>query len=58
MFFLLQTLDFIQKKGDFVGKVLLHLGTSAIMDLLLRLVTCVEAPNLRARVLSVSRLRG
>lgn len=46
------TLDFIKVKDDFVGTVLSHLGTSAIMDLLLRLVTCVEAPNLRARVLS------
>lgn len=46
------TLDFIKSKPDFVGSVLKHLGTSAIMDLLLRLITCVEAPNMRARVLS------
>nr|CAB3265861.1 serine/threonine-protein phosphatase 6 regulatory subunit 3 [Phallusia mammillata] len=46
------TLEFIKTKSDFLGSVLKHLGTSAIMDLLLRLVTCVEAVDLRAQVLS------
>jgi len=45
------TLEYIKSKDDFLGKVLKHLGTSAIMDLLLRLVTCVEALELRAQVL-------
>uniref|UniRef100_H2ZK15 Uncharacterized protein n=1 Tax=Ciona savignyi TaxID=51511 RepID=H2ZK15_CIOSA len=47
------TLDYIKSRPDFLGSVLKHLGTSAIMDLLLRLVTCVEAADLRAQVLSV-----
>uniref|UniRef100_F6UNS9 Uncharacterized protein n=1 Tax=Ciona intestinalis TaxID=7719 RepID=F6UNS9_CIOIN len=46
------TLDYIKSRPDFLGTVLKHLGTSAIMDLLLRLVTCVEAVDLRAQVLS------
>uniref|UniRef100_H2ZK14 Uncharacterized protein n=1 Tax=Ciona savignyi TaxID=51511 RepID=H2ZK14_CIOSA len=46
------TLDYIKSRPDFLGSVLKHLGTSAIMDLLLRLVTCVEAADLRAQVLS------
>ena len=51
-----QTLDFIKSKQDFLGSVLKHLGTSAIMDLLLRLVTCVESEELRAQILAVSFL--
>lgn len=46
------TLDFIKSKQDFLGSVLKHLGTSAIMDLLLRLVTCVESEELRAQILA------
>lgn len=34
--------------------LLQHIGTSAIMDLLLRLLTCVERPQLRQDVVNVS----
>ncbi|XP_072889784.1 serine/threonine-protein phosphatase 6 regulatory subunit 3-like isoform X2 [Hemitrygon akajei] len=47
-----QIVDFLRKKDDFVGLLLKHIGTSAIMDLLLRLLTCVEQPNLRQDVLN------
>nr|XP_039253529.1 serine/threonine-protein phosphatase 6 regulatory subunit 3-like isoform X1 [Styela clava] len=46
------TLEYIKSQDDFLASVLKHLGTSAIMDLLLRMVTCVEAADLRAQVLS------
>lgn len=45
---------FLKKKGRFVGLVLRHIGTSALVDLLLRLVSCVEPPGLRQEVLHVS----
>lgn len=53
-----QTLDYIKTHEDFLASVLKHLGTSAIMDLLLRMVTCVEAAELRAQVLTVCDLLG
>lgn len=46
--------QFLKKKDGFVGLLLEHLGTSALMDLLLRLVSCVEPPGLRRDVLHVS----
>ena len=48
-------LDFIKVKEDFIGCVLGHLGTSAIMDLLLRLVTCVEEIPLKTQLQAVSK---
>lgn len=54
----LQLVSFLRKKDDFVGLLLQHLGTSAIMDLLLRLLTCVERPQLRQEVVNVSSGRG
>lgn len=45
---------FLRKKDKFVSLVLRHLGTSALMDLLLRLVSCVEPVGLRQEVLHVS----
>ncbi|XP_068953371.1 serine/threonine-protein phosphatase 6 regulatory subunit 1 isoform X6 [Petaurus breviceps papuanus] len=42
--------SFLRKKADFVPLLLCHIGTSAIMDLLLRLLTCVEQPPLRQEV--------
>uniref|UniRef100_A0A6I8PE55 Protein phosphatase 6 regulatory subunit 1 n=1 Tax=Ornithorhynchus anatinus TaxID=9258 RepID=A0A6I8PE55_ORNAN len=45
-----QIVSFLQKKDDFVPLLLRHIGTSAIMDLLLRLLTCVEGPRLRQHV--------
>ncbi|XP_076986855.1 serine/threonine-protein phosphatase 6 regulatory subunit 1 isoform X3 [Tamandua tetradactyla] len=47
-----QLVSFLRKKDDFVGLLLQHLGTSAIMDLLLRLLTCVERPQLRQDVVN------
>ncbi|XP_069480212.1 serine/threonine-protein phosphatase 6 regulatory subunit 3 isoform X3 [Ambystoma mexicanum] len=47
-----QIVDFLKKKDDFVDLILKHIGTSAIMDLLLRLLTCIEPPQLRQDVLS------
>ncbi|KAI0242408.1 Serine/threonine-protein phosphatase 6 regulatory subunit 3 [Lamellibrachia satsuma] len=40
-------IEFLRGKDDFVGQLLHHLGTSAIMDLLLRLITCIESPECR-----------
>ncbi|XP_052810204.1 serine/threonine-protein phosphatase 6 regulatory subunit 3-like isoform X3 [Mya arenaria] len=41
------TLKFLQEREDFVGVMLRHIGTSAIMDLLLRLLTCIESPEVK-----------
>lgn len=49
-----QLVSFLRKKDDFVDLLLQHIGTSAIMDLLLRLLTCVERPQLRQEVVTVS----
>ncbi|XP_037371035.1 serine/threonine-protein phosphatase 6 regulatory subunit 2 [Talpa occidentalis] len=46
-----QVVAFLRKRGQFVGLVLRHLGTSALMDLLLRLVSCAEPSGLRREVL-------
>ncbi|XP_022374564.1 serine/threonine-protein phosphatase 6 regulatory subunit 2 isoform X5 [Enhydra lutris kenyoni] len=46
-----QVIQFLRKKDGFVGLVLKHLGTSALMDLLLRLISCVEPAGLRRDVL-------
>lgn len=48
-----QIVAFLRKKDDFVNLLLCHIGTSAIMDLLLRLLTCVEQPQLRQDVFNV-----
>ncbi|XP_063157248.1 serine/threonine-protein phosphatase 6 regulatory subunit 1 isoform X4 [Candoia aspera] len=45
-----QIVAFLRKKDDFVNLLLHHIGTSAIMDLLLRLLTCVEQSQLRQDV--------
>lgn len=50
----LQIVDFLKKKRDFVDLIIKHIGTSAIMDLLLRLLTCIEPPQPRQDVLNVS----
>ena len=39
-----------------MGTLLYHIGTSAIMDLLLRLLTCVEWVELRKAVIEVTTL--
>lgn len=46
-----QVIVFLKKKSKFINLVLQHMGTSALMDLLLRLVSCVEPVGLRQEVL-------
>ncbi|XP_035969681.1 serine/threonine-protein phosphatase 6 regulatory subunit 2 isoform X6 [Halichoerus grypus] len=46
-----QVIQFLKKKDGFTSLVLKHIGTSALMDLLLRLVSCVEPAGLRQDVL-------
>ncbi|KAM5173527.1 serine/threonine-protein phosphatase 6 regulatory subunit 2 isoform 9-T12 [Callospermophilus lateralis] len=46
-----QVITFLKKKDKFISLVLKHMGTSALMDLLLRLVSCVEPAGLRQEVL-------
>ncbi|CAE1307134.1 Serine/threonine-protein phosphatase 6 regulatory subunit 3-A,Serine/threonine-protein phosphatase 6 regulatory subunit 3-B,Serine/threonine-protein phosphatase 6 regulatory subunit 3,Serine/threonine-protein phosphatase 6 regulatory subunit 1,Serine/threonine-protein phosphatase 6 regulatory subunit 2 [Acanthosepion pharaonis] len=43
--------EFLKSKSDFVGTLLIHIGTSAMMDLLLRLITCIESPELRVEMI-------
>lgn len=43
-------LDFLKSKGDFVELAVQHVGTSAIMDLLLRLICNVEEDEIRQSV--------
>ncbi|XP_018106429.1 protein phosphatase 6 regulatory subunit 2 L homeolog isoform X3 [Xenopus laevis] len=46
-----QVIGFLRKKEKFIALVLEHIGTSAMMDLLLRLISCVEPAPLRQEVL-------
>ncbi|XP_059175019.1 serine/threonine-protein phosphatase 6 regulatory subunit 3-like isoform X2 [Physella acuta] len=43
--------EYLKAKPDFVGSLLLHIGTSAVMDLLLRLITCIESTDTRRAVI-------
>ncbi|CAL4142183.1 unnamed protein product, partial [Meganyctiphanes norvegica] len=45
-----QVLDFLKSKGDFVEAAVSHIGTSAIMDLLLKLICNVEEDEIRQSV--------
>ena len=47
-----KVIDFFKKK-DFVGLALRHIGTSAITDLVLRLITCIENGEIRTTILEV-----
>ncbi|XP_044285686.1 serine/threonine-protein phosphatase 6 regulatory subunit 2 isoform X2 [Varanus komodoensis] len=47
-----QVISFLRKKAKFIDLVLKHIDTSAMMDLLLRLVSCVEPAQLRQEVLN------
>uniref|UniRef100_A0A4W5MIJ2 Protein phosphatase 6, regulatory subunit 3 n=1 Tax=Hucho hucho TaxID=62062 RepID=A0A4W5MIJ2_9TELE len=47
-----QIVEFLRKREDFVDLMIKHIGTSAIMDLLLRMLTCVEPQQLRQDVLN------
>lgn len=46
-----QVITFLKKKEGFIGLVLKHIDASAMMDLLLRLISCVEPALLRQEVL-------
>ncbi|KAJ8411201.1 hypothetical protein AAFF_G00172070 [Aldrovandia affinis] len=46
-----QVIAFLRKKDGFIGLVLKHMDTSAMMDLVLRLISCVEPAPLRQEVL-------
>ncbi|XP_019365253.1 PREDICTED: serine/threonine-protein phosphatase 6 regulatory subunit 2 isoform X2 [Gavialis gangeticus] len=47
-----QVITFLRKKDKFISLVLKHIDTSAMMDLLLRLISCVEPAPLRQEVLN------
>ncbi|XP_071393093.1 serine/threonine-protein phosphatase 6 regulatory subunit 2-like isoform X2 [Centroberyx affinis] len=47
-----QVISFLRKKEGFIGLVLKHIDASAMMDLLLRLISCVEPAPLRQEVLN------
>ncbi|NXG24251.1 PP6R2 phosphatase, partial [Grallaria varia] len=47
-----QVIAFLRKKDKFISLVLKHIDTSAMMDLLLRLISCVEPVALRHDVLN------
>lgn len=51
-------LEYLKSKEDFVNAIVKHLGTSAVMDLLLRLITSVESPQLRQDLLEVKLTIG
>ncbi|XP_049578576.1 serine/threonine-protein phosphatase 6 regulatory subunit 3 isoform X3 [Syngnathus scovelli] len=47
-----QIVTFLRQREDFVDLMIKHIGTSAIMDLLLRMLTCIEPQLLRQDVLN------
>nr|XP_046249551.1 serine/threonine-protein phosphatase 6 regulatory subunit 2 [Scatophagus argus]XP_046249552.1 serine/threonine-protein phosphatase 6 regulatory subunit 2 [Scatophagus argus]XP_046249553.1 serine/threonine-protein phosphatase 6 regulatory subunit 2 [Scatophagus argus] len=47
-----QVLSFLRCKEGFLSLVLKHIDTSAMMDVLLRLISCVEPPPLRLETLT------
>ncbi|XP_026855401.2 serine/threonine-protein phosphatase 6 regulatory subunit 2 isoform X1 [Electrophorus electricus] len=47
-----QTISFLRRQEGFITLVLKHMDTSALMDLLLRLISCVEPASLRQNVLT------
>ncbi|XP_051918295.1 serine/threonine-protein phosphatase 6 regulatory subunit 2 [Hippocampus zosterae] len=47
-----QVISFLRRKEGFLSLVLKHIDTSAMMDILLRLISCVEPPPLRLETLA------
>ncbi|XP_053175105.1 serine/threonine-protein phosphatase 6 regulatory subunit 2 isoform X2 [Scomber japonicus] len=47
-----QVISFLRQKEGFLSLVLKHIDTSAMMDVLLRLISCVEPPPLRLETLT------
>ncbi len=54
VYIIFQVIGFLKNKKDFIGQVLKHLDTSAMMDLVLRLISSMEPVCLRQEVLTVS----
>ena len=50
----IQVFEFLKKK-NLVEDLLRHIGTSAISDLVLRLITCVEGTDIKQNMLDVSK---
>ena len=50
---IVQVLEFVRSREQFLDRVLYHLGTSAIMDLLLRLITSMEPTECRTSCVQV-----
>lgn len=48
----LQVIEYIKVKQGFTGLLLTHIATSAVMDLLLRLITCVEGTENKQNILT------
>jgi len=48
----LQVIEYIKVKEGFTGLLLTHIATSAVMDLLLRLITCVEGTENKQNILT------
>ena len=46
-------LEYLKIKEGFMSQLILHLRTSAIMDLIVKLVTCVENKNSRLDIAQV-----
>jgi len=53
MFLSLKMVDFLKSRGNFVDRLLYHLGVSAVMDVLLRLITCIESTECRNDCINV-----
>ena len=49
-----QLFEYLTGKEDFLGHLLSHLGTSAMMDLLMRLVTYDPMYETKAKILKVN----
>lgn len=52
----LQLFEYLNSKEDFLGHLLTHLGTSAMMDLLMRLVTYDPMYETKAKILKVMEM--
>ena len=50
----LQVIEYIKSKPKFTSLLLTHLATSAVMDLLLRLITCVDGTENKQNILTVT----
>lgn len=51
--FVFQVVAFLKTRDNFIDLLLRHIGVSAIMDLLLRLITCIESTECRNDCITV-----